>query len=261
MMDAARFAFDTAAGPVRTIQYQTEGAWTQATTKHARVAVFGDVSAVAISGTAGALLSPGGILVWNNDPQYSAFRLTIPVQPVAEAYYEMGVCLIGHVAVFGRRYSWGRSLTTEANVDLRTGSSGRRTAQVMGPPRRAVEFGWSDAVDQSEFSVDITSSQPDYVVGSSTGTPEAVAAAKDGPGLLRGIVEHLNGSAEPVVYLAYLPRVALGTTQMVVHPDLHLYGRIVSDVSIETVQGVEWNGKGNTGEMQRTSSIRLEEEL
>jgi len=261
MMDAARFAFDTAAGPVRTIQYQTEGAWTQATTKHARVAVFGDVSAVAISGTAGALLSPGGLLVWNNDPQYSAFRLTIPVQPVAEAYYEMGVCLIGHVAVFGRRYSWGRSLTTEANVDLRTGSSGRRTAQVAGPPRRAVEFGWSDAVDQSEFSVDITLNQPDYVVGSSTGTPEAVAAAKDGPGLLRGIVEHLNGSAEPVVYLAYLPRVALGTTQMVVHPDLHLYGRIVSDVSIETVQGVEWNGKGNTGEMQRTSSIRLEEEL
>jgi hypothetical protein len=74
-------------------------------------------------------------------------------------------------------------------------------------------------------------------------------------------VDHLNGSAEPVVYVAYLPRVALGTAQMVVHDDLHLYGRIVSDVSIETVQGREWDGKGNTGEMVRTSSIRLEEEL
>lgn len=261
IMDGARFTFDAAAGPVRTIQYQTEGAWTQATGKHARVAVFGDVSAVGISGTTGALLSPGGLLVWNNDPQYSAYRLTIPTQPVAEAYFEMGVCLIGHVAVFGRRYSWGRSLTTEPNVDLRTGSSGRRTAQVMGPSRRAVEFGWSDAVDQSELGVDMTVSQPDYVLGSSTGTPEPVAAAKDGPGLIRGIVDHLNGSAEPVVYLAYLPRVALNSTQMVVHSDLHLYGRIVSDVSVETVQGKEWGGVGATGEMVRTSSIRLEEEL
>jgi len=165
------------------------------------------------------------------------------------------------VAVFGRRYSWGRSLTMEPNVDLRTGSSGRRTAQVMGPSRRAVEFGWSDAVDQSELGVDMTVSQPDYVLGSSTGTPEPVAAAKDGPGLIRGIVDHLNGSAEPVVYLAYLPRVALNSTQMVVHSDLHLYGRIVSDVSIETVQGKEWGGAGATGEMVRTSSIRLEEEL
>jgi hypothetical protein len=261
MMDSARFTFDTAAGPVRTIQYQTEGAWTQQPTKHTRLAVYGDVSAVAISGTTGALMATGGLLVWNNDPQYSAFRLTIPVQPVAEAHYEMGVCLIGHVAVFGRRYSWGRSLTTEPNVDLRTGSSGRRTAQVMGPSRRAVEFGWSDAVDQSEFGVDMTTSQPDYILGASTFTPDPVAAAKDGPGLIRGIVDHLNGSAEPVVYLAYLPRIALNSTQMVVHPDLHLYGRIVSDVSIETVQGKEWDGKGNTGEVVRTSSIRLEEEL
>lgn len=260
-MNSARFAFDTAAGPVRTIQYQTEGAWCQANTKHARLAVYGDVSAVGISGTTGALMSPGGLLVWNNDPLYSAFRLTIPVQPVAEAHYEMGVCLIGHLAVFGRRYSWGRALQTQPNTELRTGSSGRRTSQVTGPSRRSVEFGWSDAADQSELGLDMTTTQPDYVVGSSTFSPDPVAAAKDGPGLIRGIVDHLNGSAEPVVYVAYLPRVALNTAQMVVHDDLHLYGRIVSDVSIETVQGREWDGKGNTGEMVRTSSIRLEEEL
>jgi hypothetical protein len=206
-------------------------------------------------------MSPGGLLVWNNDPLYSAFRLTIPVQPVAEAHYEMGVCLIGHLAVFGRRYSWGRALQTQPNTELRTGSSGRRTSQVTGPSRRSVEFGWSDAADQSELGLDMTTTQPDYVVGSSTFNPDPVAAAKDGPGLIRGIVDHLNGSAEPVVYVAYLPRVALNTAQMVVHDDLHLYGRIVSDVSIETVQGREWDGKGNTGEMVRTSSIRLEEEL
>jgi hypothetical protein len=263
MMNSGRFTFDVATGPVRTIQYQTEGAWTAQDTKRARLSVYGDVSAVGASGTTGALMSAGGLLVWNNDPQYSAYRLTIPTQPVAEAHYEMGVCLIGHLAVFGRRYSWGRALQTQPNTDLLTGSSGRRTAQVAGPARRSVEFGWSDASDQSELGLDMTTTQPDYVVGVSSGapTPTPVAAAKDGPGLIRGIVDHLNGSAEPVVYVAYLPRVALNTAQMVVHDDLHLYGRIVSDVSIETVQGREWDGTGNTGEMVRTSSIRLEEEL
>jgi len=261
MLDGARFTFDTAAGPVRAIQYQTEGAWTNAATKHARATLYGDVSAVALSGTAGAFLATGGLLVWNNDPSYSAYRLTIPVQQVAEDHYEIGVVIIGHLAVFGRRYSWGRTLTSEPNVELRTGANGRRTSQVLGPTRRAVEFGWTDAADQSAFGVDQTTTTPDYFLASSTGTPEAAAAKMDGPALMRGIVEHLEGASTPIVYCAYLPRVALGTTQMVVHPDLHLYGRIVSDVSIETVQGAEWNGVGTTGEMVRTSNIRIEEEL
>jgi len=124
-----------------------------------------------------------------------------------------------------------------------------------------VEFGWTDAADQSAFGVDQTVSTPDFFYASSTGTPEAAAAKMDGPALMRGIVEHIEGASTPIVYVAHLPRVALGTTQMVVHPDLHLYGRIVSDVSIETVQGAEWLGAGTTGEMVRTSNVRIEEEL
>jgi len=261
IMDGARFMFDTAAGPVRAIQYQTEGAWTNAATKHARLSLFGQMGGVGANGTAGAILSTSGVLLWNNDPQYSAYRLTIPVQFVAESYYEMGVVMLGHLAAFGRRYSWGRSLTSEPNVELRTGSNGRRTSQVLGPTRRGVEFGWSDAADQSAFGVDQTGTTPDFFYGSSTGTPDPAAAAMDGPALMRGIVEHVEGANTPVVYLAYAPRVQLGTAQMVVHPDLHLYGRIVSDVSVETVQGKEWGGTGATGEMVRTSSLRIEEEL
>lgn len=261
IMDGARFMFDTAAGPVRAIEYQTEGAWTNAATKHARLSLFGQMGGVGANGTAGAILSTSGVLLWNNDPQYSAYRLTIPVQFVAESYYEMGVVMLGHLAAFGRRYSWGRSLTSEPNVELRTGSNGRRTSQVLGPTRRGVEFGWSDAADQSAFGVDQTGTTPDFFYGSSTGTPDPAAAAMDGPALMRGIVEHVEGANTPVVYLAYAPRVQLGTAQMVVHPDLHLYGRIVSDVSVETVQGKEWDGTGATGEMVRTSSLRIEEEL
>lgn len=260
-LDGARFTFDTATGPVRAIQYQAEGAWTDQLTKRARMTLFGDVSAVGTTGTAGAVLATGGLLVWNNDPQYSAFRLTIPVQPVAEAYYEIGVMVLGHLAVFGRRYSWGRTLTSEPNVELRTGANGRRTSQVAGPTRRAVEFGWTDAADQSAFGVDQTTSTPDFFYADSSATLNPAAAKMDGPALMRGIVEHLEGPSTPVVYVAHLPRVALNSTQMIVHPDLHLYGRIVSEVSVETVQGKEWSGTGATGEMVRTSNVRLEEEL
>jgi hypothetical protein len=41
-----------------------------------------------------------------------------------------------------------------------------------------------------------------------------------------------------------------------------LYGRIVSDVSVETVQGEEWiTGSAANGEIVRTSTIRIEEEV
>jgi hypothetical protein len=41
-----------------------------------------------------------------------------------------------------------------------------------------------------------------------------------------------------------------------------MYGRIVSDVSIESVQGEEWIASGEAnGEVVRTSVIRLEEEV
>ena len=262
-LDGARWMADTtnAASPVRVIGYQSEGAWTNQPTKKARVKLDGQMGGIGASGSNGAFLATGGVLIWNNDPQYSAYRLTIPVQPVAETYYEMGVVILGHLAAFGRRYSWGRTLTSEPNVELRTGSNGRRTSQVLGPTRRAVEFGWSDAADQSAFTVNQTTATPDYFLGSSTGTPDAAAAKMDGPALIRGIVEHLEGPHTPVVYLAYVPRAASGVTSMVVHPDLHLYGRIVSEVSMETVQGKEWDGTGTSGEMVRTSSVRLEEEL
>jgi hypothetical protein len=39
-----------------------------------------------------------------------------------------------------------------------------------------------------------------------------------------------------------------------------LFGRLVSDVSVEVVQGEEWTS-GATGEVVRTSAVRIEEEV
>jgi hypothetical protein len=77
-----------------------------------------------------------------------------------------------------------------------------------------------------------------------------------------GLVRELYGSATPVVYLPWIELQTLGTVWTASHPDLMMYGRIVSDVSVETVQGEEWVGAGEAnGEVVRTSTIRLEEEV
>ena len=84
----------------------------------------------------------------------------------------------------------------------------------------------------------------------------------DAPLSMDGLVRELYGSATPIVYLPWVERQALGTTWQASHPDLMLYGRIVSDVSIENVQGEEWIASGAAnGEVVRTSSIRIEEEV
>jgi hypothetical protein len=71
-----------------------------------------------------------------------------------------------------------------------------------------------------------------------------------------------DGSAEPVVYVAYLPRVALNTAQMVVHDDLHLYGRIVTEsLRVDSDASVRGQELRDPGEMVQISTVIVEEEL
>jgi hypothetical protein len=79
---------------------------------------------------------------------------------------------------------------------------------------------------------------------------------------MAGLVAELRGADTPVVYLPWIERQASGTTYTAAHPDLMMFGRLVSDVSIEVVQGEEWIASGAAnGEVVRTSSVRIEEEV
>jgi hypothetical protein len=254
----ARFSFDTTTGPVRPIGSQAEGNWTNAAAKRARLLTTGSMSGVGTSGTAGAILHRSAVLVWNTDADYSAYRLTIPAQPNYEGYYEIGTMVLGHVLAFGRRYSWGRQLAAEANTALTTGRSGVRRSQVQGPIRRSVEFGWTDGLDVSQARNGSTPA--DYILAASSGGTEAVATPWDTPLGLAGLLRELQGSNIPIVYLPWIERKASGTTYGAAHPDLMLFGRVVSDVSVEVVQGEEWTS-GADGEVVRTSSVRIEEEI
>lgn len=259
-LNGARFVPDTTAAAGQTakrIGKSSEGSWTNQAARRIRLQLQ-DVSGVAASGTNGAIVYNAGLLVWNNDPKFSGYRLIIPAQHTSESYFQIGTMVLGSILAFGRRYSWGRSLDRAANVDLTTGRSGTRRAQVFGPSRRAVEFGWTDGSDVTALR---SASAPDYVLAATAGG-EAAATHFDAPLSVDGLVSELYGSATPVVYLPWIERKALGTTWKASHPDLMLYGRIVSDVSVETVQGEEWiTGSAANGEIVRTSTIRIEEEV
>ena len=261
ILRGARFVPDTTAAAgltAKAISSSSEGGWTNLAGRKLRLEIA-NTSGIGASGTSGAIVHRSGLLVWNNDPRYNAYRLTIPTQHTVESYFEIGTLALGHVLAFGRRYSWGRTMQTAANTALTTGRSGARRAQNFGPARRSVEFGWTDGTDVSAVR---TGTPADYVNAAASGGGEAAATWYDAPLSMDGLVRELYGSATPVVYLPWIERKALNTVYQASHPDLMLFGRIVSDVSIETVQGEEWlSSDGATGEVVRTSSIRLEEEL
>lgn len=261
ILRGARFVPDTTAAAgltAKAISSSSEGGWTNLAGRKLRLEIA-NTSGIGASGTSGAIVHRSGLLVWNNDPRYNAYRLTIPTQHTVESYFEIGTLALGHIMAFGRRYSWGRTMQTAANTALTTGRSGARRAQNFGPARRSVEFGWTDGTDVSAVR---TGTPADYVNAAASGGGEAAATWYDAPLSMDGLVRELYGSATPVVYLPWIERKALGTVYQASHPDLMLFGRIVSDVSIETVQGEEWlSADGATGEVVRTSSIRLEEEV
>lgn len=261
ILRGARFVPDTTAASgltAKAISSSSEGNWTNQSGRRLRLEVA-NTSGLGSSGTNGAIVHRSGVLIWNNDPKYNAYRLTIPAQHTVEDYFEVGTLVLGHVMAFGRRYSWGRQMQTAPNTTLTTGRSGARRAQNFGPARRSVEFGWTDGTDVSAVR---TGTPADYVNAAASGGGEAAATWYDAPLSVEGLVRELYGSATPIVYLPWIERKALGTVYQASHPDLMLYGRIVSDVSIETVQGEEWlSSDGATGEVVRTSSIRIEEEV
>jgi hypothetical protein len=134
-----------------------------------------------------------------------------------------------------------------------------RRSQVLGPTRRSVEFGWTDGTDLTQVR---QQGPADYVLAASSGGTEAVATPWDAPLAMAGLVAELKGANTPVVYLPWVERKASGTTYTAAHPDLMMFGRVVSDVSVEVVQGEEWVEAGAAnGEVVRTSSVRIEEEV
>ena len=261
------FSFDhTATTPsLGTIAANSEGVFSATTTKQPALQIGEDVSAKPASGTGAIWAQNVAVLIHGAETlKYQKLRLKIPssVGGVSNStvggYFQIGTALFGHLAGFGRQYSFGHKREMRTNTDLDTSIGGYRKAVQNGPARRAVRFTWVDPVDLSGMQG--TRPTPDYVKSSTAAGKGVVASCADTPFLLQGLLDTLGGSLTPVVYL---PAIATASAQstVILNPNQMLYGRITTDRhQIENQIGDEWAG-GNAGEVATATTIKIEEEL
>jgi len=244
------FKPDTAS-KVRRIAWHSEGRFGgNATTKLSTITLDGVDGTEGASGTSGEIWAPNvACVVKLNGARYSGYRLRISAQDTVDGFFELGTVVLGPVVCFGTDYSWGRSLETESNVDLREAPDWTSSSRVLSPSRRIVEFAWVDGIDLTDAFEDDT---PDFIYGSTHGSAEPVAAWTDIPLVMEGLHRLLDGAHRPVVYLPRIPKV--GSTVTLTRRAEHIYGRLTSPVRIETVQGGELED-----EVVRVATITLRE--
>jgi hypothetical protein len=245
----------------RKILGNSEGAWDgSATTKQVRLQLEGVTTSDPVGGGSMKLeiWSKNVTVLIANAASWSRFRLRIPVQSTAEGYFEIGDVVIGHAALFGQGYSWGRSVGVEQNNVVSVGRNGSRRVQNMGPSREVWEFAFTDGIDISATQGS-GSPSPSYVTGY-TGSVIPEASPADTPAKVRGIVDALEGATTPIVYLPYVPRTASAATVTTLNqPGQALYCRVTSDVRLESIMGEELSS--TAGEVYQVATVQLSEEL
>jgi hypothetical protein len=239
---------------LRRIAANTEGIW-QASGKIVRIRIE-DAGSCPSSGTLSVIRPHVTGITWAVGTTYRYYRLRVAALTLdagSPGYLGAGAVVIGPLIPFGTQYSWGRSISTTQNQEVTTLPSGARAVRQLGPPRRAVEFGWEDGIpSQSLYRSYATYGVPDWIAAVASGLALGTRRAVD---LLDGISARQEGARLPVVYLPSLAYDAGGTT--VSAQEAQLYGRILSD----TVGRVATVGDEEEDEVQTVGTIRIEEEI
>jgi hypothetical protein len=253
---------DIGAGAFRKVRIlrNTGGYWSSNATASKKCRLFLDPedwdAAIPATGTfdiwpTRALVMVHGI----GDAVYRRIRIVIAANQTATDDYRIGAMVLDALFVFGRGYSFGRTLTRAVNTSLTTSISGVRTATVNGPNPRAVEFGWFEGVDSAPL-YGVTDS--DYVsISSNGGSSHAVASRHDIATSLDGLHDRLNGPAVPLVYVAKIPYSEdISTPTVVTSPESFIYGRITSAIQVNTLRGEEAGS-----EVAMVGPVTFEEEV
>ena len=231
----------------RKISDQVDGVWEDAATK--RMALRIDLQGgEPTSGT--AVLWHREAVAYRHEQSIDAryWRVRIPSQITVAGYYEVGQIVVGSLAVIGHPYQYGWSVTREAQVDERRWADGQSRYRRSAPSQRRLEVQWSEPVDATALFGD--TSAPDYVSGSAAGLP--LAARRDGPRMLDGILDALDGPRNPVLWL---PRVVRATgNQQGSGREALLWARLGASLSRDNVRGDEL-----VSEVERTGRLTLTE--
>jgi hypothetical protein len=237
------------------IAHNTEGVFASdppnAVPKFAQLLLTGDVSGAPASDTLDIYEETATLLIHTALSTYSKYRLRIPAQTTLEEYFTIGTCLIGPVVLFGQDYSWGRTIANEPNQEITTGRAGDRLVEELGPIRRTVQFAWTEGIDSTDVS-GTPSTSFDYL---SAGTANGWGVRAD-PWTVAGSLYRLRGAYEPTVYLPRIPDANAASTQIILGRDRHIYGRVVSPVTQQTILGDD-----EETEVIAINQVTIEEEL
>lgn len=201
------------------------------------------------------------VLISLEGRRFTGFRLRIPspddgsgYPTPPEGYWRIGALVIGPVLAHGDDTAWGRTLRTEPNVAMVTMPDGTRSTRVLGPPRRLELFGWADGVDTLYASED---HDDPYHQTWEDGSGEAFGLERYTPWQLEGLSVLLNGAHTPVVRIPDLDKNPEGVSVAVLNRRHELlYGRVVTPIQLDTVQGTE-----GSGEVMRVGQVTLAEEV
>ena len=237
----------------RKISANNEGVWRDTTTKQLKIKLDSTAGGDPATGTAHIWSPRLTAIVQMKGVTYQGYRIKIDAQTGADGYFTIGSAVLGPVFVFGRDYSWGRVRSIEPNVEVTTALDGSRRSRKLGNARRAVDFGWTEGVDLTNLSG--TTPDPRYALGTTSGGAQPIAAAEEGPLLMYGLADMLDGPHTPCVYLPRIPKGTPDTFQYVTR-GYALYGRLAGGVRLETVQGEELSD-----EVTRVATVTIEEEV
>jgi hypothetical protein len=178
-----------------------------------------------------------------------AIRLKIPSQETADLYFKIGLIQIGALVIPGQQYSRGRTINITANTTLDSTVDGIYYSTNNAPSRRRIRVAWTDAVDIRSLQGDATA--PDYWKIRAADRPIAVQG--DVPDLMLGLVNRLQGSIHPLLYLPSIEPTSSANI-LYTRDDEHALCILDGDVTIDNLIGDEL-----IDEAFRVATISLEE--
>ena len=184
-------------------------------------------------------------------------QTTAPYTVDGTAQYDLrvGHLSLGRMFIFGTQYGRGRVVMYESGDLTEDTPGGTRRSVRAGPGGRTVRIAWSDPIDTTQTQG--ISANPDYITSTTTAGNTAVAAAKDVPFSLLGLLEKV-GARDPVAYFPRIERsTGAGDTQTFLRHHTCLIGTIASAGQFESVVGEE--DSNTAGEAMRFSTVVIEE--
>lgn len=181
------------------------------------------------------------------------WAVRIDAQTTADLDVRCGHLSMGRVYVFGTQYGHGRVSMQESGDLIETTIGGVQRARRAGPGGRTVRIAWPDPIDTTQLQGATTA--PDYLTSSTTAGNWPVAAQKDPPLSLRGVLQEV-GALDAITYL---PCIDIGGSDTIHHrfSDEFMLCTMASAVQVESVLGEECNPQ--RGEMFRVATVVLEE--